>query len=42
MKMQPKKYSRIGTADLYILDNNLLRDYVTSVYDEYGIIDPLA
>lgn len=40
--MQPKKHMRIGGNDLYVLDNNLLRDYVTAVYDEYRIEDPLA
>ena len=40
--MQPKKNVRIGNTDLYILDNQVLRDYVTAVYDEYNIDDPLA
>lgn len=40
--MQPKKNNRIGTYDFYVLDNNVLRDYVAAVYDQYGIDDPLA
>ncbi len=42
MQAQPKKNIRLGNADLYILDNQLLRNYVTAVYDEYGIEDPLS
>lgn len=33
MKMQPKKSMLLGNPDLYVLDNQLLRDYVTAVYD---------
>lgn len=40
--MQPKKNNRIGTHDFYVLDNNVLRDYVAAVYDQYGIRLSLA
>lgn len=42
MNLQPKKNNLLGKNDIYVLDNELLREYVDSIYNEYGIQDPLV
>lgn len=42
LRAQPSKNALLGISDVYIVDNSLVRDYVHSIYSEYGIPDPLG
>ena len=41
MRAQPMKNSLIGVPDVFALDNNILREYISVIYGEYKIADPL-